>query len=726
VRAFLKAPEVVLGGAQPRHASNEPSTVEGDVRSSDGAVLGQASVCWADHPSTCCALERCTLTDDTGHFSLDVEPSAATLVASASGYLSHVVGVAAGAIPTSVTFVLSSAHAGVSGIVLDASGGALVEALVSARAGAGGEVVATARSDADGYFALGVAPGRIELTARTEGYAEARHTALLAPAGGVRLVLAPASVISGRVVVEHTGEPVAGARVSASNRNGLRAQVAPVLSDEDGGFRLDSLPAGGYELYASGARWRSKPSWVNVGVGQSSESVLLGVAAATTLSATVQVGGEPCLDGRLAAAGPTPSHARLARGTAHLEGLVPGHYRIDIRCAPGIPHSEVLEVGAGPVSRRWDLQVGLALRGRVESAGGRPLPNVSVGVTPVQPGRPGASCLTDAAGEFECTGLSEGEHDCRTQTLEQGNDVARVSLSESSPPPHVVLRGNASGRIEVSVSRTAKAHEVPWRVFARRGDQIPLVARPEAEVFVFERIPLGTYQLYLGSSAAHNSTAVSLTRDAQIERVTLAAPALGSIAGRIIDSQGAPVVDAWVRATVGDPLLSGDYAAGAPALTDDAGEFTVSSLPEGRYDLWVSSTSGDTSRTGVESGADDIVIRLDAYGSISGTVQTPTGEPVAAFSIARQADGGQIDTLLGENGAWSLPWLAPGKYTIVARSVAGMASREVVLGAGARLTLALIVEPPNGSPSLASSANPADDALFGALPTANRRASTDD
>src|SRR5688572_18712457 len=122
-----------LAQAEPRKDEAIPSDVRGEVRSSVGAPLARASVCWGASPSACCSVDACTLTDDRGHYRLDVGHNGRVLVASAEGYLSETVELSSLVSPSGAVFRLRSAPASITGSVIDASGGPVTEALVSVR-----------------------------------------------------------------------------------------------------------------------------------------------------------------------------------------------------------------------------------------------------------------------------------------------------------------------------------------------------------------------------------------------------------------------------------------------------------------------------------------------------------------------------------------------------------------------------------------------------------------
>jgi hypothetical protein len=84
---------------------------------------------------------------------------------------------------------------------------------------------------------------------------------------------------------------------------------------------------------------------------------------------------------------------------------------------------------------------------------------------------------------------------------------------------------------------------------------------------------------------------------------------------------------------------------------------------------------GETRRAGVSAGQRNVALVVEDYGSLSGVVTLPGGEPVAAFSVFLLSDPpGDPTQAAGERGAWSAPWLAPGAYRIAVLSAEAAAS----------------------------------------------------
>ncbi len=136
-----------------------------------------------------------------------------------------------------------------------------------------------------------------------------------------------------------------------------------------------------------------------------------------------------------------------------------------------------------------------------------------------------------------------------------------------------------------------------------------------------------------------------------------------SISGTILDSDSNPVAD--VTVTAGDNSVT----------TDDSGEYTISALLAGTYEVtpsktgWVFSpesqnatVDADTgSQTGVDFTAYPPPPPPQAY-SISGTVLDSAGQPLPAVTVST----GDFSATTDSEGTYSITELAEGTYTVIA------------------------------------------------------------
>jgi hypothetical protein len=693
-------PSRALPTALREHAEPASSTgarsVAGLVLTTRRAPLPGATVCaLAEGPS---ARRVCTVSKASGEFTLEpVGGAPLLLLAAAPGFLSrtlHVPAANAEQPGARLQLVLERGELELAGSVLDGTGGAIPGAWVSAR-DAARNPVGMARSDAEGRFHLSVPAGRVALSADADAYSSA---ALIveAPARDLELVLLPGSTIVGRALA--AGVPVSDVEVIANYQGGVAFGWGSARTGVDGAFELDGLPGGTYEVSARSAEWRSDSRMVSIGLGETSETLLLELAPAASLRAHVQVGGEPCSDGHVSLRGEVQRVEPIgADGSVVIEGVPLGEYAAEVVCAAAAPLQEVLQLAVGVATRRWDLTRGLQVLGRVEDAAGQPVAAAPVQVTPLDDSSSAtASCVTDAAGEFACGGLLAGEYECHSGAAQDvGGPAVRVSVGPDAPPK-VVLRLPASATIRVTLAGDVDTHSLS--VLAQQEGRLPVSAEHTRDEFVFERLPLGKYRVFVGAnpeSGSGSSAQVALEQPGATATLTLSVPALMEISGTVLDAHGAPLVDAWVHASSAAPVLGLFADSPRQALSDDSGRFSLPGLLPGAYDLLATSAASEQRISHVQAGTRDVVFRLPAYASVAGQVRDVQGGLVPSFVVyCAPLAGGPGQQLEGRDGYWSASALPPGRYEISIQSEAGSTTQKVELQPGKRSDLTLQLDRP--------------------------------
>jgi hypothetical protein len=570
VRPFPVARELDVSPT-PRVASR---AISGSVQSSLGLPLS-ASVCIKDTLQA--PWLDCKLSSASGRFELrDAQASASALLVSAPGHVSQLVELPLKG-DVEMRIALAAGGSVISGRVRDVWGGEIVGAGLTARWD--GQVLAAAISDATGQFELSVSSSQVLLTASADGYAgDTRSVA--APRAEIVLELTPESAIQGLVVDADSGAALAGVAVIAENRT-YPTDLRDIETDETGAFALTALPAGNYELVVSGAEWRSDPLAIHVGPGEQRQSVTLRAVRAVSLRARVTLrGGAPCRGGSLDLSGPTWSPQALdGSEEVEIQGLLPGRYEVEISCPGALTLRDVLEVKREPLARHWELESGLLLGGSVVTHSGAPVAAATVDMMPI--GEPlerrNVQCTTDEQGKFACAGLEAGAYDC----MAGENAVARVQLPDDVAAP-LVLRLAPTGALRVSARSASARTPSGLTVLATRNGQTPVLSQRAGDVFIFERLSLGQYSVYAEESP-EISERVNLSRDGEVLEVVLTLPEATTISGSVIDEQGSPVPDAWVRATMSGSEFG--FSIGIPVLTDAEGRFTIEGLLERKYDL---------------------------------------------------------------------------------------------------------------------------------------------
>ncbi|MEY2933125.1 MAG: hypothetical protein RL033_3874 [Pseudomonadota bacterium] len=677
-----------LAPASRARALARARVVAGRVRREQGEAIPGASVCVSS------ALNElgldCTTSDRTGSFALEATGTdEVRLTATAAGYLPAARALEGDQLD-SITLVLEPGGERLEGRVVDATGGPIAGAIVAVAPP--NHPAFHSLSNAAGAFVFGLPPGAVQVTASAEGYAsDSIHT--LVPESGLKLVLAPASSIAGRVTVAGSETAVAGVLVRAVETGVGRIAPSSVLSDPEGHFSFPSLAAGNYDLSASAAAWHGTPTQVPLGVSAVVDDVVLEVAPATQLDARVLRAGSPCDAGWVHLSGRAYlSGAISEEGLARIEGIPPGRYRVDVLCPPGVPQRDELVVSQEALSRQWDLDLGLSVRGIVESTSGEPLAGVEVTVSSSADGEGLTSaCTSDTNGVFECRGLREGPYTSWVaRSLPTERSIVRVDVSEGESPL-VRLVAPDTGAILV---RAGGNDPAAVDVVARAVNGLVTLGRPEARGVLFAPLELGDYELNLAARETGGKH-VRLTRADEVVEVELPEVALATLAGRVVDERAQPVADAWVRALPSESAMGAPLRPIAPVLSDAEGSFALEGLIAGGvYELEVNAAHGRADLPSVHAGERDIVIRLPTSSSIVARISNPRGEPLERFTLSaqRRADG-QAALYRGHDGVWSDPSIRPGAYLFKVSSAQGSAEREVDVAPDAQLTLSFVVAP---------------------------------
>ncbi len=392
--------------------------------------------------------------DETGAFEVDDVPAGThTVNASARGqrdaFVSGVV-VEEGQTKDGVEVRLGRG-ATLKGRVVEAQSGRPVS---EARVSAGGP---EATADVDGVFEIeGVAPGKVQVSARHADYAAARETATVGEEGGsVELRLSAGGSVSA-AVVSPSGEPVAGARATLSLAGGGASQNA--VAAADGRALFKHVPAGRYTLTAAEGGRASKAVEFALGEDESRDDLRAVLGGGATLRVTVSglspeertrmsVGGgarhlrasEAGPDGRfelkdLAADSPVAVYVTVGQpggpgdstsGMRSMHKIVQtpaagGSLDVEIAFEPGLTLAVRVTRGGAGVERAW--------------------------VSAVSDGQSGgASATTDANGSCRLAGLKAGK--IRLMASANGGPFSSTKTFD--------LSGDQSVEIEIPTGRIA-------------------------------------------------------------------------------------------------------------------------------------------------------------------------------------------------------------------------------------------------------------------------------
>jgi hypothetical protein len=600
---------------------------------------------------------------------------------------------------------LEEGGARVSGTVSDATGGPVAGATVQAIFAAdelpvGRQLILTTKSGEAGAFALDVPEEHVLLLARADGYAAARLGAY-APARGLRLVVTPASRISGTVVTQADQSPVAGARVVAHGELGFE-QVA--TSDAAGVFTVSGLRPGTYSLDASAAGWTGRRSGsVTVDLGDTADKIVIPVARAVQVKGTVRIGAEPCRTGDVVLR-PAPgesnpnltAHPDLA-GQVVFEAVPAGSYQSAATCEGygGESGPEVRVRDANLTGVAWTFKQGVTVTIRTRTPEGTSAGRTWIDLKPdARLATKPRSMRADADGIIRFLGIVEGSY------VVEGPDVPTPMNVEVRGPTDVTVTTKPLGAIRVVVkdAQGQPNNQVAVTIVPKTPivDKMP-VAAPPAEPrgggqYHVGPLPPGEYEVQIRDGVnpiAHAGGPDGVVQVRSGETVVVDATYganSGIIRGRVVDGSGMPLENVWVSAEPSGTKKDGytellgfmTHSADARSLSNTEGRFEIGGLLETAvFSIVASRSLGGEARINNVSVGQNVELTLSTPGGLGGMVLDSAGRPASYFRIGvRGKDNGQ--RLMAEfgpdaQGTWHMDHVAPGAIEIDAQSPQGVA-----------------------------------------------------
>lgn len=725
---------------------SDKATITGMVRDEQGQAIAGATVCaWSDQQELRGAGDgrpRCVTSEQDGHYRIEgLWPVATSVSASAPEYMparfsERVDGrpryqfrLTTGQVRDGVDLTLERGGALVSGVVKDISGGVIEGALVSASDGwwFANDARATAWTDENGQFELWAKPGDVSLMALAPGYADA-ETNSVAPTKLAEIFMTPESVITGVVVHAETGAPVAGASLRANTSGFFSGGAGTALSDDEGRFRITGLAPGIYDVFAmTDDLYGEAAEQIQLGLAQQAETIVR-VHSAFAIRGRIVIAetGEPCPAGSVFLAGDDFSKYEQSKddGAVLIRAVLPGEYEVQVTCEGYTPEDryEPIVVADSPLEElEWKVHTGLAIRGIVVDSRGDPIAEVNVHAEPkLKPGDDPRGqrtsqwgAKTEADGSFEITGLIAGSYEVGVwaEGYPPLPEPVIVDLGEGKDVEDLRLVLPATGRLEgivrdetgepvAGVTVSAGLVDTWSRAQARTGDD---------GRFSFEHVQTGRHRViaeagWLEQMRAPGTTdddvqgeLVEVTADVTAEVELVVERRAGIIRGRVIDSDGGPVGDAFV-----DTMRMSDSAAATsarartsmrwgwdrkPVLSDQDGAFELRDLAEGSYIIRAyREGGGEALLEGVALGTNDAVLTIVETGRIAGKVTLAGGGAPERFAVKLQDRGTGVertDDFFRTGGAFSLRELPPGKYELVVSASEGSAQVVVELEPGA-------------------------------------------
>ncbi len=582
--------------------------------------------------------------------------------------------------------------------------------------------VQSASTDAKGVAHLAnVVPGGYRLAASAPGYAMA-HTWVRVPPGDVTAVttmeLRHGGPVSG-TVTSPAGDPIQGARVVYSGASDWSQQADPrhdaAVTDKDGHYRFDALPAGSFRFVANYKGYAPGSSELVTLDGLSEKGgVNIGLEDGATLTGTVTAGdGTATPSARVRVAVKVVGERWAQPRQAYSDEA--GHYEID-----GLPRqptevvalhesasSQIMSIdltGKAEAKVNLVLDIAGAISGTVVDSAGEPLEGAQVTAWPDfgQRGRGRRVTrsamqlrgwqqeMTDAGGRFTIRGLEDGEYELRTTPPGSEGGWGRMMMREGVPAKtgdtdvRIVLPRDGGVKGKVAFDDGTAPSMFTVSVGFRGGS--PFSSKDGK--FELSDLPPQSYKLQIrGPGFDPKQVPDVKVEEGKVADIgTITVKKGRSIAGQVTAS-GSPVAGATVRA--GRRLFgsgSSTEASFSPfgrdrvrqTETDENGNFVLYGI--GPSDVMLVAEHEEKGRSqavairGTRESVTGLQIQLEPFGALSGTVVSG-GKP--AEDVRVSAGSQTVPSVIygvatGPDGKFRFDRLAPDTYKVSAIGGGGM------------------------------------------------------
>ena len=558
----------------------------------------------------------------------------------------------------------------------------------------GGDSQSFATTGPDGRFSVpDLLPGSYMVMLNKQDDFIQQMKTVSAPATDLTIDLPAGGRVTGHVVDKTTHQPItsfeAGVSTSRSG-GGMVINTPPMMKNftsDDGSFALDNVPAGTMQIMANAPGYTTGrvPSVV-VEEGKATENIEVALDAGVKLSGRVTGPDGAPLSGVLVrpdAGGPMrgmpfggeSTTTTDANGEYTIDSLEPGEKTFSFSKSGYLSDSRTAQRNSKETRLDVQLSSGIRINGVVVTDAGAPVADASVRASSASTGGFGRTTRTDANGAFLFEGVAPGHYSFTASKDGYADAMSQdVNITDGGAPVRLALRtgGIVTGHVlGVSASDYGNV-SVTIRSSTGGSTQVPV---DQSGNYRAEGAPTGTLRV-----SADVMNGFTDRRTTEVKTVELAPG--GSVQVDLefnsqtivrghITRNGAPLQSASISFV---PHSGSMVSTTGRTTTDDKGNYTVSGLSDGTYDvIVVEQRLNPYTTTYNVSGSSNFDIDIKSMTLRGRVTDSGSGDPIADATVNLRAKNSDNTSFFAQrtattdaNGVFVLDSVASGSYTATA------------------------------------------------------------
>jgi protocatechuate 3,4-dioxygenase beta subunit len=582
------------------------------------------------------------------------------------------------------------------------------EAMLSQGSSWSGGPLGRAASDAAGSFAIPhLAPGRFELQVKRKGFVQLSMPQVEVPARTARvdlgaLTLERGAVIEGRVT-DPAGVPLPDAEVDASPAQSPLAggffgagSFAAARTDSAGRFRLEDLHRG-ERFDLSVEHPGHVPAVVRAVEAPTQDPLRIELQTGRALAGRVRSPeGKPVPRAEISLQ-TDPSADRRSLGTTgedgsfRLTGIQPGVVELVVR-AQGYQLSRLQDLRIPEESDVEGLEItlhrGSVLEAQVLDSQRQPVAGAQVLAYLDNPQGSGSpiQCQTDDAGRCRLEGLDPGPYNVYAVAAKHGQTQAKVEIAPGVNRRALVFSAGVevSGRVSDETGAPVAGARLALNPL-ESGSSLEAASLADGS-FRFSAVGDGTYRLSGGAPGFAEAAAPEEVQVAgqEVRGLALRLSRGATLTGKVLGLDPEELASVAVNAF----RVNDDVPITHPFLsrTDREGRYKLLDLPPGDWRI-IAQARGRSVQEALQiaPGTQEAVLdlRFPTGFTITGRV-TADHAPLAGAQVGVSSSGGNFQGVTGPDGAFQIPDVPSGRYTLLAMDRNGVGTSADVEVAGDR------------------------------------------